>query len=63
MIQLQAQKKRQKQKQTQKQSNMGHFTAFYTELFGENPSYTLKTPCFQVEGLLESCVERQEEMS
>jgi len=43
--------------------HMGHFTAFYTELFGENPSKTLKTPCCQEDGVLESCVERQEEMT
>ncbi len=43
-------------------THMGHFTTFYTELFGENPSKTFKTSCCQEDSTLESCVERQEEM-
>ena len=43
--------------------HMGHFNTYYTELFGENPSQTLKTPCCQEDGILESCVDRQEEMT
>ncbi len=42
--------------------HMGHFSAFYTELFEENPSKTLKTLYWQEESLLESCVDRQEEI-
>ncbi len=41
---------------------MGRFSAYYTELFGEYPSQTLKTPCCQEENLDEACVSRQEEM-
>ncbi len=43
-------------------THMGHFTTFYTELFGENPSKTFKTSCCQEGSTLESCVGRQEEM-
>jgi len=43
--------------------HMGHLNTHYTELFGENPSETLKTPFSQGKDVLESCVERQEEMS
>jgi len=42
--------------------HMGRFSAYYTELFGEYPSQTLKTPCCQEENLDEACVSRQEEM-
>ncbi len=44
-------------------THMGYFTAYYTELFGENPSVTLKTPFCQEKDVMVSCVERQEEMT
>ena len=42
-------------------THMGHFSKYYTELFGQNPSQTLKTICCE-EALKEGCVNRQEEM-
>ncbi len=42
--------------------HMGRFSSYYTELFGENPSQTLKTPFSQQKGVVEACVARQEEM-
>ncbi len=42
--------------------HMGRFSAYYTELFGEYPSVTLKTICCQENGITEACVDRQEEM-
>lgn len=41
---------------------MGHFSAYYTNLFDENPSATLKTPYFKEENIKEECVARQEEI-
>jgi len=42
--------------------HMGHFSNYYTELFGENPSQTLKTPYLPENSMSGECVERQEEM-
>jgi len=42
--------------------HMGRFSAYYTELFGENPSLTLKNSQTNEKGLKEACVLRQEEM-
>jgi len=44
-------------------AHMGRFSKYYTELFGENPSVTLKTVIPQIDGMQIHCVERQEEMS
>jgi AraC-like DNA-binding protein len=41
--------------------HMGRFNAYYTELFRENPSTTLKKTYFDT-GLKEECVSRQEEL-
>jgi len=41
---------------------MGRFSAYYTELFAENPSLTLKNSLANEKGLKEACVSRQEEM-
>ena len=41
--------------------HMGKFSKYYTELFGENPSATLKTEPI-IDGMNEHCVERKEEM-
>ncbi len=42
--------------------HMGRFSNYYTELFGENPSQTLKTP-YNAENSMEGeCVERKEEI-
>ncbi|MCD6212689.1 MAG: AraC family transcriptional regulator [Sulfurovum sp.] len=42
--------------------HMGHFSSYYTELFGVNPSQTLKTP-YQIEDDIEAlCVTRKEMM-
>ncbi len=43
-------------------THMGHFSHYYTELFGENPSQTLKTICCEEKTLKEGCVNRQEEI-
>ncbi len=43
--------------------HMGRFSGYYTELFGENPSQTLKAPCCQEENMEKVCVDRQEEMN
>jgi len=43
--------------------HMGRFSKYYTDLFGENPSATLKTPCIQENIMAEDCVERQEEIT
>ncbi len=43
-------------------THMGQFTAYYTELFGQNPSETLRTPYFHEENIKEGCVARQEEI-
>ena len=43
-------------------AHMGHFSKYYTELFGENPSVTLKTVNPMIDGMSIHCVERQEEM-
>ncbi len=42
--------------------HMGHFSNYYTELFGENPSETLKTPYLPENSMARECVERREEM-
>jgi len=42
--------------------HMGKFSKYYTELFGENPSVTLKTVNPMMDGMSEHCVERKEEM-
>ena len=41
---------------------MGHFSFYYTELFGENPSKTLKTFDKVEEDIANACVSRQEEI-
>ncbi len=44
-------------------SHMGRFSSYYTELFGENPSQTLKkTSFFRQKSVIEACVVRQEEI-
>ena len=42
--------------------HMGKFSAYYTELFGENPSETLKNTLTDENGLNTACVSRQEEI-
>ncbi len=42
--------------------HMGRFSGYYTELFGENPSVTLKTKNPLIDGMNTHCVERKEEM-
>ena len=42
--------------------HMGRFSAYYAELFGENPSLTLKNSQADKKGLKAACVSRQEEM-
>ncbi len=42
--------------------HMGQFSTYYTELFGENPSLTLKNSQEDEKGLNATCVSRQEEM-
>ncbi len=42
--------------------HMGRFSAYYTELFGENPSQTLKNTQADKKGLTAACVSRQEEI-
>lgn len=41
--------------------HMGRFSQYYTELFGENPSRTLKKSFLQESPLIKNCVIRQEE--
>ena len=43
-------------------THMGRFSTYYTELFGENPSQTLKTIDQPEEDIENTCVARQEEM-
>ena len=43
-------------------SHMGKFSKHYTELFGENPSVTLKKINPEIKEMSEKCVQRQEEM-
>ncbi len=43
-------------------THMGRFSAYYTELFGENPSQTLKISQTEKKFDPEKCVDRQEEM-
>ena len=43
-------------------AHMGRFSKFYTELFLENPSVTLKTDTPLPDGMKEHCVERKEEI-
>ena len=43
-------------------THMGRFSAYYTELFGENPSQTLKISQAEQKFDPSKCVERQEEM-
>ncbi len=42
--------------------HMGKFSKYYTELFGENPSVTLRTVAPMIDGMSAHCVERKEEM-
>ena len=42
--------------------HMGKFSKYYTELFGENPSVTLKTVNPMMDGMSEHCVQRKEEI-
>jgi len=42
--------------------HMGRFSAYYTELFGENPSQTLKNTQADGKALTAACVSRQEEI-
>ena len=42
--------------------HMGRFSKYYTELFGENPSQTLKTSVINENTMADECVERQEEI-
>ena len=43
-------------------THMGRFSKYYKELFGENPSLTLKTNNPMTDGIREHCVERKEEI-
>ncbi|PHS39580.1 MAG: hypothetical protein COB07_05890 [Sulfurovum sp.] len=43
--------------------HMSRFSQYYTALFGENPSRTLKRSFLQETSLAENCVERQEEIT
>ena len=43
-------------------AHMGRFSKYYTDLFGENPSATLKISMPQIDGMKIHCVERKEEM-
>ncbi|WP_415407947.1 helix-turn-helix domain-containing protein [Sulfurovum sp. CS9] len=43
-------------------THMGRFSSFYTELFGENPSKTLKRDYQGNPAIAKSCASRQEEM-
>jgi AraC-like DNA-binding protein len=43
-------------------THMGRFSKYYTDLFGENPSVSLKTDLQQIDGMKVHCVERKEEM-
>ena len=43
-------------------NHMGRFSNYYTELFGENPSQTLKRPHKDENTMAGECVERQEEI-
>ncbi len=42
--------------------HMGRFSKYYTELFGENPSVTLKNMIPLINGMSEDCVQRKEEV-
>jgi len=42
--------------------HMGKFSKYYTELFGENPSTTLKNSSYEQDVMSENCVQRQEEI-
>ena len=44
-------------------AHMGRFSKFYTELYGENPSITLRTSIPLISAVKEHCVERKEEMT
>ena len=41
---------------------MGRFSQYYTELFGENPSVTLKREHTLEKSMTSDCASRQEEM-
>lgn len=43
-------------------THMGSFSKYYTELFGDNPSHTLKNNYSQKEFIAETCASRQEEI-
>jgi AraC-like DNA-binding protein len=42
--------------------HMGRLSHYYRELFGENPSVTLKTSTSRIDGMKVHCVERKEEI-
>ncbi len=42
--------------------HMGRFSRYYTELFGENPSVTLRKASLTIDGMKAHCVERKEEI-
>ena len=44
-------------------THMGRFSSYYTELFGRNPSQTLRSPYCQETDNANDCVVRQEEMA
>ena len=44
-------------------THMGRFSCYYSELFGQYPSLTLKTACFQEESIKQSCINTQEEIN
>ena len=43
-------------------AHMGRFSKYYSELFDENPSVTLRSAIPQIDGMNIHCVERKEEM-
>ena len=43
--------------------HMGRFSRYYTELFGENPSVTLKTYYFKENSMTSECTMRKEEIN
>ena len=42
--------------------HMGHFSGYYTKLFGENPSKTLLTGFKKENRITSLCIDRQEEI-
>jgi len=43
-------------------AHMGRFSMYYSELFGENPSITLKKSTPKVDGMRSHCIDRREEI-